>query len=76
MLAEIGEACFESMLCVMLRQDCCLQIFQIKGGVQDMLEGDVHDCLGSGFGSGCNWVLAWDAQLCSSRNLMKFYSVY
>ncbi len=41
-----------------------------------MLEGDVHDYPGSGFGSVCNWVLAWDAQLCSSRNLMKFYRVY
>lgn len=33
MLAEMGEACSESMLCVMLGQDGCLQIFWINGGV-------------------------------------------
>lgn len=56
------EACSESMLCVMSGQDGCLfQILWISCRVQDELEGDVHDCLGSGFGSGCNWVLAWVA---------------
>lgn len=70
------KACSESMLRVMSGQDGCLQILWISGGVQDVLEGDEHDCLGSGFGSGCNWVSALDAQLCSSRNLITFNRVF
>lgn len=69
------EACSESMLCVMSGQDGCLQILWISGEVQDVLERDVHDCLVSGFGSGFNWVSAWDAQPCSSRNLITFNRV-